>query len=262
MEIRLDGKNALVCGASQGIGLAIARKLAEAGASLLILARNEANLKIAINSFPQNANQNHSYLVADFNEPIKVIENIKKILLSGKTFHILVNNSGGPTPGILYQDSIDKLYTAFTSHIIMSHLLMQNLLDNMKNQKWGRIINVISIGAKQPIENLGTSNTIRGAMMSWSKTLARELAPFGITVNNILPGLTETSRLASLYHNIAESSGRSYEDILAEKIKEIPVGRLASPDELANLALFIASDFANYINGVSIAVDGGLLKCF
>lgn len=262
MEINLIGKNALVCGASQGIGLAIARKLAEAGASLVIIARNEDNLKKTIASFQKNKKQNHSYLIADFNEPLKVIEKLNKILSDGQIFHILINNSGGPAPGLLYKDNYEKLYSAFTSHIIMSHLMMQYLLDGMISAKWGRIINIISVGAKQPIENLGTSNTIRGAMMSWSKTLARELAPFGITVNNILPGLTETSRLTSLYQSIAKSSGKTYEEILQEKISEIPLGRLASPEELANLALFLASDLANYINGVSIPVDGGLLRCF
>jgi len=204
MDINLFGKNALVCGASKGIGFAIASQFAEMGANVTLLSRSEDNLKLAISKLPSVNNNKHDYIFGDFISPSIIIEQLKKLIDEGKNYHILVNNSGGPMPGKAIDANPNEFNDAFQRHLIMSQILTSLLVEGMKKENYGRIINIISISVKQPVENLGVSNTIRGAMNSWSKTLSRELGEYGITVNNILPGHTNTERLESLIQNNAK----------------------------------------------------------
>jgi 3-oxoacyl-[acyl-carrier protein] reductase len=254
MNINLTGKTALVCGASQGIGLAIAEELALLGARICLMARNEEKLIQAKNSLPGSG---HTYVIADAQKP----ETFESILLPvindfGK-INILINNSGGPAPGPAHLAESEQFLSAFNQHLVANHTLLQLVLPSMKKSGYGRIINVISTSVKQPLPNLGVSNTIRGAVANWSKTLANELAQFGITVNNVLPGATATDRLENIINNKAAKTGKSYEEVSNEMKNEIPAKRFAYPDEVAAAAAFLASPAAAYINGVNIPVDGG-----
>jgi len=260
MKIDLNGKTALVCGSSQGIGKATAIELANCGANVIALARNEDKLKELINNLSIANNQEHSYLACDFQQYEQSAKALEKFLSTRNNIDILINNAGGPAPGILANAEISEFISAFERHLFFSHLLVKLLTPKMKSNHWGRIINIISVSVRQPIDNLGISNTLRGAMASWSKTLSRELAQSGITVNNILPGFTDTERLTSLIQKRAEDGGKSYEEMLNTTIAEVPAKRLARPEEPAYLACFLASDFAGYITGSSIAVDGGVIR--
>lgn len=261
MNIDLSGRNALVCGSSQGIGYSIAKIFSECGANITLLARNEEALIKAVDTLDISSGNYHNYVVADFTDTDLVKNQIQKYLNTGNLFHILVNNTGGPAPGLISEADSQSFIHAFNMHLINSQNLTKELLPGMINERFGRIINVISISVKQPIENLGVSNTIRGAMASWSKTMSKELAGYGITVNNILPGYTNTERLKSLFKKNAESQNVSPEDIEKKILTGIPAGRIAAQNEPAYLAAFLASDYASYINGVSIPVDGGFLSC-
>lgn len=260
MNIRLNGKKALVCGASQGIGKAIALEFARMGASVTITARDEKNLKLVLADMQKESAQDHTYIVSDFSKPSEAIAAVENEIFAGHHFDILINNTGGPAHGHLQNASIDDLKKAFDMHVIMSQLLAQIIIPSMKEKHFGRIINIISVGAKQPIEGLGVSNTIRGAMASWAKTLARELGDSGITVNNILPGYTKTMRLNNLIEINARNAGISFEEAEQVLIEKTPVGRLGLPEEIAYAAGFLASEFASFINGINLPVDGGFLS--
>jgi 3-oxoacyl-[acyl-carrier protein] reductase len=261
MKIELNGKTALVCGSSQGLGKAIALQFSKLGASVVLMARNEELLKKTLQELKRYNGQEHTFIQADFDNPGKVIAKLDDYLTANNTIHILVNNSGGPEPNTILNSEIKAFEDAFRQHIVMSQLLSQRLIPGMKKANFGRIINIISISVKQPIDNLGVSNTIRGAMASWAKTLSKEVAPFGITVNNILPGYTLTSRLESLFDRTAKSLGISIDEAANNVKTLIPAGRFAEPKELGYLAGFLASDYASYINGTNIPVDGGFLNC-
>ncbi len=261
MELHLDGKTAIICGASQGIGRAIAQQFAICGANIIAIARNELMLKDLISSLPKEIEQKHYYISVDFSTPEKAMKIIEDFIHRTSNIQILVNNNGGPAPSPAHIATAEEYKKAFDMHLIISQLLAQFTIPMMKKAQYGRIINIISVGAKQPIENLGVSNTIRGAMMSWSKTLSKELAQFGITVNNILPGFTRTSRLESLIKSRADNEGKTIEEIENEIISKIPTQRLGKPQEIAYLAAFLAGEYAEYINGTSIPVDGGFLSC-
>lgn len=261
MNINLDGKTALVCGSSQGIGKAIAFEFAKIGANVIMLARNEELLRANLKELANNGSQSHSFVRVDFSEPERTINKIEELVVLNKNIDILVNNSGGPAPGKISEAKIESFKDAFNQHIITSQLITQKLIPGMIANKFGRIINIISIGVKQPIENLGVSNVIRGAMASWSKTLSREVAPYGITVNNILPGYTLTERLTYLFKTRAKQQDKSFEEISNGIKSNIPVGRFAEPQELAYVACFLASDYASYITGINLPVDGGYLSC-
>ncbi len=258
MKIDLSGKTALVCGSTFGIGNAIAKAFAEAGAKLVLAARTESELEKLSRTLP---NAPHRFIVADFFENESFAAQIKKIAAEGTKLDVVVNNAGGPPPGALLEADANELIKAFEAHVATAQKLAKIIVPKMKESRWGRIINIISIGLKQPIPNLGVSNVVRGAMGAWAKTLSLELAPFGITVNNILPGYTETSRLIALFEKNAAREKISSKEY-ADKIKStIPAKRFASPEEIANAALFLASDYAAYINGVNLPVDGGFLNC-
>jgi len=256
MNLQLKNKNALVCGSTQGIGKATAILLAQEGANVTLLARNEEKLKLVLDELP-NHNQNHNYLVADF---LKSNE-LKNILqTSDLQFHILVNNTGGPAGGPIFNAEISEFEKAFTLHLKCNHILAQAVVPFMKEESYGRIINVISTSVKQPLDGLGVSNTIRGAVASWSKTLANELGQFGITVNNVLPGATNTERLNEIIKNKSVKTGLSIEEVSKMMMNASPAKRFAKPQEIANAIVFIASEKASYINGINVPVDGGRTK--
>jgi 3-oxoacyl-[acyl-carrier protein] reductase len=254
MNLDLTGKCALVCGSTQGIGRAAAIELAALGATVTLLARDEAKLVGTLPFLSTSANQKHNYLIADFNFP----DQVKNALESIKhPIHILVNNSGGPPPGPALESQTDAFVKAFSNHLVCNHILVQALAPDMKKENYGRIINVISTSVKIPLRGMGVSNTIRGAVASWAKTLSVELAPFGITVNNVLPGTSMTGRLKSLIQSKAEKSGKTFDEEKQIMINEIPAGRISEPEEIASLIGFLATPAAGYINGTSIPVDGG-----
>jgi len=246
----LAGRRALVCGGSQGIGLAAARELAARGAAVTVVARSEPP-----------AEDQFAFLRADLEKIEDLVPTLEKQLPPPPAFHILVNNSGGPPPGPVVEATAGQLLTAFRQHILASHLLMQWVLPAMKAQGYGRIINVVSTSVREPIEGLGVSNTIRGAMASWAKTLSREVGPHGVTVNNVLPGATRTARLEQILARRAAATGAPREEIEARLRDEIPLRRIAEPAEIGAVIAFLASPAAGYISGVSIPVDGGRLHC-
>ncbi len=256
MDLKLDGKNAVVCGSTQGIGKASAFELALLGADITLIARDEKKLKAVVKELPTPLGQKHDYLVADFNFPDALQSGLEKHF-SKEPVHILVNNTGGPAPGNAFDAKGDEFVKAFTNHLLCNQVLVQALVPGMRKSQYGRIINIISTSVKAPIRGLGVSNTIRGAVANWAKTLATELGPYGITVNNVLPGAAMTGRLETLLKNRAKKSGKSVEEMKKEMIAEIPAGRIGEASEVAAAVAFLASPAAAYINGINIPVDGG-----
>ncbi|WP_159950638.1 SDR family oxidoreductase [Polaribacter septentrionalilitoris] len=257
MNLNIQNKNVLVCGSTQGIGKATAILLAEEGANVTLIARNEEKLKKVLSELKNNGQQCHGYLVADFSKP----NELKSVLANSELqFHILVNNTGGPAGGPIFNAKIEEFEKAFTQHLKCNHILVQNLVPFMKTQCFGRIINVISTSVKQPLDGLGVSNTIRGAVASWSKTMANELGEFGITVNNVLPGATATERLKEIMNNKAQKTGKPFDEVVKAMKNTTPAKRFAKPAEVAAAIVFLASEQASYINGINIPVDGGRTK--
>ncbi len=256
MNLDIQNKNALVCGSTQGIGKASAMQLAEEGVNVTLIARNEEKLKKVLAELPSN-NQNHNYIVADFSNTLELKE---KLEASDLNFHILVNNTGGPAGGPVFNAQLDEFERAFTQHLKCNHVLVQALVPFMKEAGYGRIINVISTSVKQPLDGLGVSNTIRGAVANWSKTLANELGQFNITVNNVLPGATGTERLNEIINNKAKKTGLSVEEVSKNMMNASPAKRFAKPEEIANAVVFLASERASFINGINVPVDGGRTK--
>jgi 3-oxoacyl-[acyl-carrier protein] reductase len=261
MHIELSGKNAMVCGSTQGMGKAIALELANSGATITLAARNENSLKRVLSELKSDFQQNHRYICADFSEPQSLQNKVNTYLEDNEPVHILINNTGGPPGGNILEAATEEFSQAFAKHLICNHILVQALVPGMKKENYGRIINIISTSVRQPIHGLGVSNTIRGAVASWAKTLANELGPFGITVNNILPGFTKTKRLESLIQARAGKTAKDVGEIEAEMIKLIPVDRFAEASEIANAVVFLSSPAAAYITGVSLPVDGGRIPC-
>lgn len=256
MNLDLINKTAIVCGSTQGIGLAAAQELSKMGANIILVARNEQKLKEALGKLSTDKNQQHSYLSADFTKPLELETKINSFL-KDKNVEILVNNTGGPAGGPINEANTAEFLAAFNQHLICNHIMMQAVKDKMIQAKYGRIINVISTSVKQPLPNLGVSNTIRGAVANWSKTLANELGQYNITVNNVLPGATNTVRLQSIIETKATKTGGSFDEILKEMANASPMGRVAEPNEVANAIAFLASPAASYINGINVPVDGG-----
>ena len=257
MNLDLTNRNALVCGSTQGIGKASAKQLAEMGANITLVARNEDKLKTVLAELDTTKSQSHNYIIADFQNPTDLGA---KITGANQEFHILINNTGGPAGGPVFGATLDQFESAFTQHLKCNHILAQAVVPGMKNAGFGRIINIISTSVKQPLAGLGVSNTIRGAVANWSKTLAGELGEFGITVNNVLPGATGTERLNEIINNKASKSGKSFEEVSAAMKSQVPANRFAKPEEIANAVAFLASEAASYINGINVPVDGGRTK--
>lgn len=261
MNLNLKGKTALVCGSTQGIGKSAAIALAQAEAQVILLARSEDKLKKVREELQHTAGQKHTYLVVDYNNPDTLAESVSGYIKTNGSVHILVNNTGGPPAGDIASAEKESFIKAFSSHLICNHLLAQACLPGMTEAGYGRIINVISTSVKQPIRGLGVSNTIRAAVGNWSKTLSNEVASKGITVNNVLPGATLTTRLEQIILDKSQKTGRDKKEIIQEMIAEIPAARFGKPEEIAAAIAFLASPAAAYINGTNIVVDGGRTAC-
>lgn len=264
MDTSLHGRRALVCGASRGIGLAAAQEIAALGASVTLVARNIEGLRDAAARMPlvPGSEQSHRWFAADFTSPAGVAEAVKTELShqsAAGPYTILVNNTGGPPGGAAIDAAPEAFTAAFTAHVLCAQVLVRALAPAMKEAGFGRIVNIISTSVKAPIPGLGVSNTIRGAVASWAKTLAGELGPFGITVNNVLPGYTDTERLASLIEARAQKAGTDADRVKREMIAGVPAGRLARPEEVGGAVAWLCTPAAAYINGINLPVDGGRL---
>ena len=260
MNLDLTNKTALVCGSTQGLGYASAVELALLGCHVVLMARNEEKLKEKLQLLDKSKGQQHQYVVADFadTEAVKLaITNFIKI----NTIHILVNNTGGPPGGAALTAKAEEFLSAFNNHLINNHNLTQALVPGMKQAGFGRIINIISTSVKIPIAGLAVSNTIRAAVANWAKTLATELGPFGITVNNVLPGFTKTARADYVISSKAKAGNISEDEVMKQLEAEIPAGRIGRPEEFGAAVAFLSSPAAAYINGVNLPVDGGRLGC-
>ncbi len=259
MNDSLKGLRALVCGSTQGIGRASAHLLAEHGAAVTLFARNATSLGAVRDALPVAFDQAHDCIAADFTNPDSVRDAIVGAIDPARPFHILVNNTGGPPGGPIVDAAPEAFVAAFNAHLVNNQHLVQALLPGFREANYGRVINIISTSVKAPIPGLGVSNTIRGAVASWAKTLATELGPLGITVNNVLPGFTDTARLSELFGAKAKKQGTSLQQVQGAAIASIPAGRMGKPEEIAAAVAFLASPQAAYINGINLPVDGGRL---
>ncbi len=259
MELDLTGKNALVGGSSKGIGAAVAFELALLGANVTLVSRSAEALSAMVHQLDTSKGQQHDFLVADYADSDDVHRKIN-LLVQNKTYHILINNTGGPPGGPISSAKTEEFVQALHNHLVCNHILTMAVVPGMKEAGYGRIINIISTSVKQPIDGLGVSNTTRGAVASWAKTMANELGPHGITVNNVLPGTAMTGRLQEIAEANAEKLGVSADQVFENWKKEIPLRRIANPSEVAAAAAFLASPAASYISGINLPVDGGRTK--
>lgn len=256
MDLNLAGRHALVCGASQGIGRACAIELAQLGANVTVMARRADVLAQLVASLPRAPAQHHDFLIADSGDTNGLRDTVHA-LAAAHPVHILVNNSGGPPPGAAHGASVDAFLDAYRKHLVANHVLAETVIPGMQAAGFGRIVNIISTSVKEPIAGLGVSNTTRWAVASWAKTLATELAQFGITVNNVLPGSTNTPRIEQIVATRAHKSGSSVEDTQRKMEAEVPMRRFADPSEIAAAVAFLCSPAAAYITGINLPVDGG-----
>lgn len=256
MNLSLLNKNALVGGASAGIGQSVAIELASLGASVTLVARTESTLQAAVASLDVSQGQQHGYIVADFDDSQILLTKVSELLLR-QPVHILVNNTGGPPGGPILGAKPEDFLRAYHNHLICNQLLAQAVLPGMQTAGYGRIVNIISTSVKEPLENLGVSNTTRWAVASWAKTWANEVGAFGITVNNVLPGFTNTARLREIIEKRAAASGAAGETVEDQFRKQVPLRRFADPTEVAAAVAFLASPAAGYITGINLPVDGG-----
>ncbi len=261
MNLDLSNKTAFVCGSTQGIGKAAAIELALLGAKVVLIARNETALKSTLEEINHINHQKNELIVADFSQPEQLKLALEKHISQHGAAHILVNNTGGPPAGKISDAKTQEFLSAFNNHLICNHILAEALLPFMKQEKFGRIINIISTSVKQPLKGLGVSNTIRAAVANWAKTLSFEVAAYGITVNNVLPGATSTARLQGIISNKSLKMNESVDKISQEMLDEIPAGRFAAAEEIAAAVAFLASPAAAYINGINVPVDGGRTAC-
>jgi 3-oxoacyl-[acyl-carrier protein] reductase len=262
MNLSLTPYRALVCGSTSGIGKACAMELAGLGASLTLVARNEEKLRTVVAELPVitwGAGQKHDHLVADLADPRGAGEAVRSRVASGETWHILVANTGGPPSGAMVDATLEQFQMAVNSLLFTPHELARALVPGMKAAKYGRVVTIGSTSVKQPIPNLGLSNAVRAGAANWAKTLSQELGGFGITVNNVLPGYTDTERLADLFTARSKKSGLSETQVREETVKTIPAGRLGKPEEIAAAVAFLCTPAAAYVNGVNLPVDGGRL---
>jgi len=255
--IDLTNKRALVCGSTQGMGKACALAMAELGAEVTLAARDPKALAAVQVELAATGSQKHGTICQDFSDPPalqqKVIDHVKQ---SGP-IHILVNNTGGPPGGLIQEARPEAFLDAIKMHVINNQLLVQALLPGMKEVSYGRVINIISTSVKTPIPGLGVSNTTRGAVASWAKTLAGEVAQFGVTVNNILPGFINTGRIYDVIRARAAQTGKTESDVQSAFLAQVPAGRFGEPAEVARVVCFLASEAASYVTGINRPVDGG-----
>ncbi len=261
MNINLSGKTALVGGSSKGIGRAIAFQLAQLGANVVLMARSTDLLMDLVAKLPKlHAHQKHHYITADTSDLEGLGRKIKEFL-KDNSVHILINNTGGPAGGTITSAQPEDFLEAYKNHLLTNHTLAHLIIPSMKKAGFGRIINIISTSVRIPLKGLGVSNTTRGAVASWAKTLSNELAPFGITVNNVLPGATATGRLDEIISTKSDKTQVPRDEVIKNMEEEIPMGRFGQPEEIASMVGFLATPAASYITGVSIPVDGGRTGC-
>ena len=257
----LRGKRALVCGSTQGIGKASAYVLAANGAEVVLMARNRDKLIGIAEDLPRPFDQEHRCIAVDFSHTRTLKDLLSHLLGEVGSVHIVINNTGGPPGGPITEATEEGFLAAFRMHLLANQEIAKLCSPGMASAGYGRIINIISTSVKQPLKGLGVSNTIRGAVASWSKTLAGELGHHGITVNNVLPGATRTERLTSIIKNKANKAGSTVEEAANQMLAAIPAARFAEAEEIANVVLFLAGPEASYINGINLPVDGGRLSC-
>lgn len=256
MNLSLSGKNALIGGSSAGIGRAVAIELAALGANVTLLARTESSLQEAVAALDTTQGQQHNYIAADFSDSRTLLEKVTA-LLETRPMHILVNNTSGPPGGPIMEASGEAFLMAYHNHLLCNQLLAQAVLPGMKAAGYGRIVNIISTSVKEPLDNLGVSNSTRWAVAGWAKTWANEAGRFGITVNNVLPGYTRTGRLVEIIEKSAAASGQPVGAVEEQFKSHVPLRRFAEPAEVAAAVSFLASPAAGYINGINLPVDGG-----
>lgn len=256
MNIKLDGKRALVGGASGGIGLAITRELAACGAQVTLMARNEDKLKAAVAELTTAEGQEHAYIVTDFSDYAKH-QAIMQAHFAQHEVDILVNNTNGPAAGGVLDKKPEDYQQAF--ELLFQHAVQTSLLalPAMQRKGYGRIINVASMTVKEPSASLVLSNTMRTALVSWNKSLATEVAKDGITANTVLTGFFDTDRLNSLMKGQAEAAGKTFEEVKAARIDSVPMKRLGDPQEYGYMVAFLASEYASFLTGTAIPLDGG-----
>ena len=252
-------QRALVCGASKGIGRAVAMALAQEGVQVVALARDEGAL-LSLKS--ELSGTGHEILVQDVMDKRALESQIQGVIRPDAPFTILVNNSGGPPGGPIREAQRMEFERAFEQHLYTNMLLTSLVLPQMMAQRYGRIVNVISTSVKAPLPHLGVSNTVRGAVGHWAKTLAGEVAEFGVTVNSVLPGATLTDRLTSIIEGKAQKDGKSSQAVADQMKQSIPMKRFGEAQEIAEAVRFLASPKASYITGVALPVDGGRTPCY
>jgi 3-oxoacyl-[acyl-carrier protein] reductase len=253
MNLGLRNKKAIVCGSTQGIGKAIAEELALEGVGITLIARNEDALKEVVASLDVSLGQKHNFLCVDFSAN-NFSERIDSL---SQDYDILINNTGGPASGPITDAQPEDFENAFKMHLLNNQILVKKVVEGMKRNSFGRIINIISTSVKAPIPGLGVSNTIRAAVANWAKTLSLELGIYGITVNNVLPGFTNTTRLNSLINKKSEAQGKPIDEVASQMKKSVPMNRFGSSNEVASAVVFLSSTKASYINGINLPVDGG-----
>ncbi len=255
-EIDLRGRRALVCGASSGLGAATARCLARAGCEVSVLARRASKLEALCAELVEGGAPAAHGVEADMDQLLDFARSVQDHLQEIGGVHICVHNTGGPAAGPILEKTEEDLVEVFSRHQLTAHFLVRSLLPFMQQEGYGRFVQILSTSAREPIANLGLSNSIRAGMVGWAKTVSRELPP-GITINNVLPGYIGTDRLAHLKEALSQRSGRSPEQIEESWVEGIPEGRLGEATEIGEAILFLASPLASYIRGVSLPVEGG-----
>jgi 3-oxoacyl-[acyl-carrier protein] reductase len=261
MSLNFSNKNILIGGSTDGIGWECAKLFSSLGGNITLISRNIKKLEKRRAELINNGTQNHNFVALDYNNP-ELVEKLLSVFITQNKlkFDIVINNTGGPPGGLLYEANFQELLNAFNMHLVSFHKILGLTVDDMKKQPHGRIINIISTSVKQPLNGLGVSNTIRGAVANWSKTLANELGQYNITVNNVLPGATNTGRLNEIISAKANKLNKNQSEISDQMANEVPMKRIAEPIEVANAVVFLASEMASYINGVNLPVDGGRTK--
>ena len=260
-QLDFKSKNIFIGGSSNGIGWESAKLFSDFGGNVTLVSRNDKILRQRISELTNNGAQNHNYIVLDFSNPNELELKLKEFVNKNSiNYDIIINNTGGPPSGQLEKASTEELLSAFNLHLISFHKILGCLLQGMKSREVGCIINIISTSVKQPLNGLGVSNTIRGAVANWAKTLANELGAYNITVNNVLPGATNTGRLKEIIKNKAQKFNLQESVIEKQMADQVPLKRIAEPIEVANAVVFLASDNARYISGINLPVDGGRTK--